>query len=125
MDASQKITEYIASLPTWQRNNLAGFRKLIHEVVLEAEEAWKWSVPVFLVDGKLVCAMSTFIGHTKYNFFEGASLKDEHKLFNSGLDSKKHRSINLQKGQRIDKGKLRALIKEAVEQAIGQEYIAL
>lgn len=74
----------------------------------------KWGVPVFLKNKKLVCAMSTFKEHTKFNFFEGASLNDKNKLFNSGLDSKKHRSINLTEDEVINEENLKDLIKQAI-----------
>jgi len=113
-----KIDAYIAAQTGWQRENLVAFRDLVHEVIPEVEEAWKWDVPVFLVRKKLVCAMSTFKGHTKYNFFEGAFVADEHKLFNSGLDSKKHRSINLEEGHTIATDHLKELLQSAASRAL-------
>lgn len=113
MNTNSKIDEYLASLSGWQQANLAAFRQAVHEVVPDVEEAWKWSVPVFLANGKMVCAMSTFKDHTKYNFFEGAELDDPHELFNSGLDSKQHRSINLSEGQKVDTEQLKNLIAQA------------
>lgn len=58
--------------------------------------------------------MSAFKEHVKFNFFGGAGLKDTHKLFNNGFDSKKHRSIDLREGDKIDEKKLADLITEAV-----------
>jgi hypothetical protein len=89
------------------------FRSAVHRVAPAAEEGWKWDVPVFLTSGRLVCAMSSFAKHTKYNFFNGAALGDPHHLFNSGLESKKSRSINLAEGGSVDAAKLDALIREA------------
>lgn len=111
---STQIDTYISSQPSWQKDNLELFRKLIHDVDSNIEEGWKWDVPVFLKNGKLICAMSTFKEHTKFNFFNGASLTDNHKLFNSGLDSKKHRSINLLEGESINESKLKNLIEQAL-----------
>ena len=116
-EISEKIDAYIGDLPGWQAHNLKHFRKLLHEVEPDIKEDWKWAVPVFLVGKKLVCAMSPFSGHTKFNFFEGAELVDTHDLFNSGLDSKKHRSINLAEGDKIQDSQLKDLINEAVTYA--------
>ncbi len=91
----QKIDDYIESQSGWQKENLIAFRELVHETIPDVQEAWKWMVPVFLSNGKLVCAMSVFKDHTKFNFFEGASLTDKHQVFNNGFDSKKHRSIDM------------------------------
>jgi len=78
-----QIDAYIAALPEWQRENLTRFRKAVHRVAPSVEEGWKWDVPVFLVNGHLVCAMSAFAKHTKYNFFGGAALADRDQVFNA------------------------------------------
>lgn len=115
MPSSQKVDEYLAELPDWQREFLGTFRKLIHNVEPEVQEDVKWSVPVFSANKKMVCAMSAFKEHIKFNFFEGALLKDTHKLFNNGFDSKKHRSIDFREGEKIDEKKLANLLAEALK----------
>jgi len=97
-----QIDAYIAALPEWQRENLTRFRKAVHRVAPSVEEGWKWDVPVFLVNGHLVCAMSAFAKHTKYNFFGGAGLADRDQLFNGGLESKRSRSIDLAEGGTVE-----------------------
>jgi hypothetical protein len=62
----------------------------------------------------LVCAISGFKDHVKFNFFKGAYLPDRKGLFNSGLDSKEHRSINFAEDDKLDKSALKELIKAAV-----------
>jgi hypothetical protein len=108
--SSARIDAFIAAAPQWQRQNLTRFREAVHRVAPTAEEGWKWDVPVFLVNGQLVCAMSGFAKHTKYNFFDGAALPDPDHLFNSGLDSKKSRSINLAEGDALDERQLDRLL---------------
>jgi hypothetical protein len=117
--ATARIDAYIARLPEWQRDNLTRFRERVHRVAPAVEEGWKWDVPVFLTGGRLVCAMAAFANHTKYNFFEGATLDHSGHLFNSGLDSKRSRSINLAQGESIDDAQLDRLIAEAF--AVGAE----
>jgi len=115
---SNTAEEYLQTLPVWQKDNLSLFRKLIHKVVPDVEEEIKWGVPVFLVNKKMLFAMSGFKKHTKYNFIQnGALLDDTDALFNNGFESKKSRGIDLQEGETIDEAKLEALIKRAVEQA--------
>jgi hypothetical protein len=110
-----KIDEYLASLPTWQRTNLELFRKLVHEVEPSITEDWKWNVPVFLINNKMYFAMSAFKEHTKYNFIlNGAVINDPNKLFNNGLESKKSRGIDLREDQTINESDLKALIKMSV-----------
>src|SRR4051794_21367078 len=93
MNTSEQVEEYIASFADWRGEQLAELRQLINDTAPELKEDFKWGVPVWSSD-KLVCAISAFKDHVKLNFFQGASLEDKHGLFNSGLDSKDHRSIN-------------------------------
>jgi hypothetical protein len=117
--SAAQIDAFIATLPEWQGRNLTRFRTAVHSVVPAVEEGWKWGVPVFLINGHLVCAASAFAAHTKYNFFDGAALADPDHLFNSGLESKKSRSINLADGESVDAGPLTRLIGEAFSAAQG------
>lgn len=111
-----EIDEYLNSLPEWKKSNLALFRKLIHEIKPSVVEDWKWNVPVFLIEGKTFFAMSAFKEHTKYNFMiNGALIDDPNRLFNSGLDSKRSRGIDLREGQAINESDLKELIKSSVE----------
>lgn len=112
----QKIDNYLANLPDWQRHNLVMFRKLIHEAVPDVAEEWKWNVPFFMLDGKMLCAMSAFKAHTKYNFINGAEIEDKDNLFNNGFESKTSRGIDLHEGDKIDEVKLKTLIKTAAAQ---------
>jgi hypothetical protein len=49
----------------------------------------------------------------KINFFKGASLTDEKKLFNAGLDAKGTRAIDFAKDTKVDEVALKALIRAA------------
>ena len=111
--SKSQIDAYIGAAPAWQRDKLTRFRAAVHRVAPVAEEGWKWDVPVFLLGGRLVCAMSSFAKHTKYNFFNGAALADPHHLFNSGLDSKRSRSVDLAEGKSVDTTHLDELLSEA------------
>ena len=65
-------------------------RKLIKEAGPDVIEDWKWvkpsspGTPVWSHDGN-ICTGETYKSVVKLTFFEGASLKDPAKLFNSGL----------------------------------------
>jgi hypothetical protein len=112
---TEKINTYLASLPEWQRVNLQYFREIIHLANDAITEDWKWNVPVFVLNGKTLFAMSAFKAHTKYNFiFNGARLADPDGLFNNGLESSKSRGIDIREGESIDSNKLRSLIEEAI-----------
>lgn len=117
MTPTEQIDDYLAGLDGWQRARLEAFRTAVHAAAPDVEEAWKWDVPVFLVEGRLVCAMSTFRHHVKYNFFAGAELPDPTGIFNSGLESKRSRSVNLGEVDTLDAAALTQLLGAAVAQA--------
>jgi hypothetical protein len=68
-----------------------------------------------------VIAYSGFKDFTKFNFFMGAALHDPHELFNSGLDSISHRSINISKDNVIDELALKTMIQGAATLAIAKK----
>ncbi len=91
MNPSQLIDKQIADLADWRGKALAGIRKIAHEADPEIVEEWKWDTAVFSHDG-LVLAVGAFKDKLKVNFFQGASVPNPHRLFNSGLESKKSTS---------------------------------
>jgi hypothetical protein len=113
MEQTDKITEEIDSYGGWRSERLRELRALINKTAPEMEEEFKWDVPVWTHNG-LVCAISGFKDHVKMNFFKGAFLDDPSKLFNSGLDSKEHRSINWGEHDPVDTQALQNLIFSAV-----------
>jgi hypothetical protein len=117
MSETAAVDKYLQELPAWQAKNLQAFRKLVHEVSPDVTEEIKWGVPVFMYKSKIVLAMASFKAHSKYNFFNGAQLDDPYGLFNSGLEAKKSRGIDLQVDQKLDQKHLRDLIHQAIEKA--------
>lgn len=113
MQPSEQITTYIEGLGDWRGKQLARLRKLILKAAPQLDEEWKWGTPVFTHNG-LVCAISAFKEHVGINFFQGAFLKDPHRLFNSGLDAKAMRTIKLFEGDKLDDAAFRELVKTAV-----------
>jgi hypothetical protein len=48
-------------------------------------------------------------------FYDGASLPDPNKLFNSGLEGKKWRTIDLYEGDQVNERSLKVLIRAGVD----------
>ena len=93
------------------------FRNLVRKVYPAISEEIKWGVPVFLLNKKMIFAMSGFKRHTKYNFIQnGALLDDEDNLFNNGFESKKSRAMDLRESEHVDSIKLEKLIMQAGSQ---------
>jgi hypothetical protein len=119
MNASEQIDQYISGVNDWRGDLLDRLRKLVHEAAPEAVEEWKWNSPVWSHNGP-VCSASAFKKHVGLNFFQGASLEDPNGLFNSGLESKKSRSINFLEGDTVNEVALKELIRTAVDRNNGK-----
>ncbi|MDQ3123785.1 MAG: DUF1801 domain-containing protein [bacterium] len=114
MSPQEHTEAMIANINDWRSERLVQLKKLIETTDPELTLDWKWSVPVWLKNG-LVCAINSFKNHVKINFFHGASLNDPNGIFNSGLDSKVHRSINFAEHDEINEPAIRALLKAAID----------
>lgn len=114
MTASEKIDHYIANKNDWRGRLIKEIRELVHETEAEITEEWKWNSPVFSHKGAMICSPGIFKNHVGLNFFNGAMLEDTGGLFNSGLESKRSRSINFHSGDPVDKQALKTLLSEAI-----------
>ena len=113
MNASDRITDYIASLADWRGPMLARLRAVIRDAAPTLTEEWKWETPVWSYKGNVV-AVGAFKDHVKVNFFKGASLADPQGLINAGFDAKATRSIDLHEGDAINEPALQELVRAAV-----------
>jgi len=62
----------------------------------------------------MICTGETYKSVVKLTFAKGASLNDPSGLFNSSLEGKVRRAIDIREGEAIDEDAFRALIQEAV-----------
>jgi hypothetical protein len=92
---------------------LSRFRALIMEAVPDAIEEWKWATPVWSYHG-LICTGETYKKIVKLTFAKGASLADPSGLFNSSLEGKVRRAIDVHEGDDIDEKAFKVLIRAAV-----------
>lgn len=104
----------IAELGDWRGATLARVRDLIRQADPEVVEEWKWSVPVWSHDG-IICTGETYKKAVKLTFAKGASVSDPAGLFNSSLEGKVRRAIDIHEGEEIDGEAFKALIIAAVE----------
>ena len=111
---SQLIDARIEELKDWRGEMLARLRTLIKEADPEVVEEWKWrGVPVWSHDG-MICTGETYKSVVKMTFAKGASLEDPAGLFNSSLEGKVRRAIDIKEGDTIDVAALKDLIRQAV-----------
>jgi hypothetical protein len=115
MNASKQIDQRIAGLTGWRAKTMIHLRKIINDADPKLKEEFKWNTAVWSANGN-VCSIGVFMDHVKVNFFKGASLPDPDRLFNSGLEAKASRSIDLREGDAISDSRLKALVRVAVTQ---------
>jgi len=111
--ASKLISRKIDDLEDWRGETLGRVRGLIKEADPGIVEEWKWGTPVWSANG-IVCTGETYKKVVKMTFAKGASLKDPARLFNSSLEGKVRRAIDIHEGETIDARALKSLIREAV-----------
>ena len=122
--ASERIDARIDELGDWRGETLRTVREIIHEADPDIVEEWKWAkatspgTPVWSHDGG-VCTGESYQSVVKLTFFKGASLNDPAGLFNSSLDAKVRRAIDIRENDTIDRGALKDLVRDAVALNLG------
>ncbi len=112
--ASTLIDKRIKELADWRGAALARVRQIVRTADPEVVEEWKWrGVPVWS-HGGIICTGETYKSVVKLTFARGAALKDPSRLFNSSLEGKVRRAIDIREGERVDEAALRELIQAAV-----------
>jgi hypothetical protein len=118
-NASKLIDERIRELGDWRGKTLNKVRGIIKEADRDIVEEWKWAkstspgTPVWSHNGG-ICTGESYRNVVKLTFFKGAALNDPSGLFNSSLDGKVRRAIDIKEDDKIDEGALKKLIREAV-----------
>ena len=112
--ASAFIDQKIKELGGWRGKTLAKVRGILHEVDPEILEEWKWMGTPVWSHGGIVCTGETYKKVVKMTFAKGAALKDPSGLFNSSLEGKVRRAIDIHEGEKVDEAALKDLIRAAV-----------
>ena len=116
---SELIDAKIEELGDWRGETLARVRGLIRQAEPDVVEEWKWrkatnpGVPVWSHHG-MICTGETYKSVVKLTFFKGASLDDPAGLFNSSLEGKTRRAIDIHEGDELDEQAFVALVRAAV-----------
>ena len=117
--ASDLIDQRIRELGDWRGETLGKVRRIIREADPEIIEEWKWvkdtnpGTPVWSHNGG-ICTGETYKTVVKLTFFKGAALNDPSGLFNSSLEGKVRRALDIKDDDEIDEDALKKLIREAV-----------
>jgi len=103
----------------WREKTLSRMRKLITQADPAVVEELKWvkasspGTPTWSHEG-IICTGETYKNVVKLTFAKGASLKDPARLFNSSLDGKVRRAIDIHEQEDVDASAFKALVREAV-----------
>ena len=117
--ASKRLNERIGELGDWRGKTLSKVRGIIKEADPDIVEEWKWvkptnpGIPVWSHNGG-ICTGESYKNVVKLTFFKGAALNDPSGLFNSSLDGKVRRAIDIKENDKINEGALKNLVREAV-----------
>jgi hypothetical protein len=118
-NASTLIDEKIRELGDWRGKTLSNVRGIIKQADPDVVEEWKWvkatnpGTPVWSHNGD-ICTGESYKNVVKLTFFKGAALNDPSGLFNSSLDGKVRRAIDIKEDDKIDEVALKRLIRDAV-----------
>ena len=111
---SELMSARIAKIGGWRAATLDRMRTLIKEADPDVVEELKWmGTPVWSHDG-IICTGESYKTVVKLTFAKGAFLKDPARLFNSSLDGKVRRAIDIHEGEDVDARAFKALVKAAV-----------
>jgi hypothetical protein len=128
--ASRLMSQRIAQLGDWRGETLRQIRALIQEADPDVVEEWKWvkptnpGTPVWSHEG-IICTGETYKSVVKMTFARGASLRDPAGLFNSSLEGRTRRAIDIHEGDTIDTRAIKALIRAAVALNVSARKAAL
>jgi hypothetical protein len=118
-NASKLIDARIREFGDWRGKALSKVRGIIKRADPDVVEEWKWvkptnpGTPVWSHNGG-ICTGEVYKNAVKLTFFKGAALNDPSGLFNSSLDGKVRRAIDIKEHDKINEGALKNLIREAV-----------
>jgi hypothetical protein len=118
-NASKLMDNRIRELGDWRGKTLSKVRGIIKQADPDIVEEWKWvkatspGTPVWSHNGG-ICTGEAYKNVVKLTFFKGAALNDPSGLFNSSLDGKIRRAIDIKEDDTIDASALKNLVREAV-----------
>ncbi len=110
----------IRDTPDWRGAALTGLRAAILTADPGIVEEVKWKkpsnpqgVPVWSHNG-IVCIGNVLKAAVRLTFTNGPEIKDPKKLFNTRLDSKVVRAIDVHEGEQWNEAALKAIVRDAV-----------
>lgn len=117
--AAEQIDRRIADLGDWRAETLGRIRDVIRRADPDVVEDLKWArstnpgVPTWSHDG-IICTGEPYTSVVKLTFAKGASIPDPAGLFNSSLEGRTRRAIDIREGDDIDEAAFTDLVRAAI-----------
>jgi hypothetical protein len=118
--ASREVDAIIDNSDDWRGEMLARLRAVVLRADPAVVEEVKWKkpsrpegVPVWS-HGGIICTGDMLKSAVRLTFPKGAEIKDPGNLFNTRLDSKTVRAIDIREGEAINEDALKAIVREAM-----------
>jgi uncharacterized protein YdeI (YjbR/CyaY-like superfamily) len=77
LNRDPRIDAYIATAQPFARPIIEHVRERVHATLPECEEAVKWGMPAYVLDGKILLMTPAFKAHAALNFWRGQELRAE------------------------------------------------
>lgn len=120
--AAEQIDDIVHKTNDWRGDTLAKLRAVINQASPDIVEEVKWKkpskpegIPVWTYNGKNICMADTLKNAVRLTFPKGAQLSDPTGIFNTRLDSKTVRAVDVYQDATIDADALKSLILEALK----------
>ena len=111
MAKTSAATKYIADQPADKAALLKKLHTLVMKGMPDGDVAIKWGVPVYIKDGRNVCAIASFKEHVALNLFVPASaLPDPKRRLEGG---KTNRTLRIRTASEIDEAAIVRWVKAA------------
>lgn len=65
--SSKQVTAHIAKIPEPQKSTLVQLRKIIQEIIPNAEEVISYGFPGYRLNGKVICGFDAFKNHCSFS----------------------------------------------------------
>lgn len=107
-----KATEYIAALPSPQKEICQSLRDMILSRFPQMTEEFKWNFPAYYYVGKRICLVSAFKQHVTLELFYGAQLRDmQGRVVGAGKNT---RHIKLRSFEDVDSNYFVDLLQQSI-----------
>ena len=93
-----RVDDYLAPLPSWQRETFERVREVLHRADPEMTETIKRSIQPYFVCHGNVAAFLAAKDHVNVFVYDGGIVPDPHGLITAGRENKTARTIGFREG---------------------------